>query len=203
MTYNQNTQEAMENTYHVHKSTAWTIPEIDDLLTGFESWETTSMAPQRSDEVSLVRLTGTDLTSLTAGRVDRKLASPIPGTRTGKALPANATWALKADIGERGKGRNGRTFFIGLDSAQVDNNALVPTYADANLAAQNALLTAVETAVPGAVLGVLHTRANGAPLEPATFSSIVNYVYTDLVLDSQRDRLPFHKAHRRSAPPSP
>jgi hypothetical protein len=193
--------EVVENTFHVHKGTTWTESDILALLGAFESWEVNSGADFRSDQVDMFRLVGTDLTSLTSARVDLQLATPVPGTDAGAVLPNNVTFAVKANIGERGKGRNGRTFWVGLSEAMVIGSIMNTATADGIQSALNTLITDVAAAVPGAALCIIHTRAGGVPISPATSTDVQSYTYTDLTTDSQRDRLPGHKRHKRSVAP--
>lgn len=193
--------EIVENVYHVHKGGAWSVADLGTLVGVFLSWETDTAAPLRSNEVDLIRITATDLTSLTSGRVDDQLTAPVTGGVTSGALPANATFAVKASIGERGKGRNGRTFWVGLAESQVNGAELAVATADNIQTALNTLITDVSTGIAGASLCVIHTRVNGVPLTVATFSVIQAFVYTDVFVDSQRDRLPGHKRHKKPAAP--
>jgi hypothetical protein len=189
--------EPAENVYHVHKASAWSAPEINDLLTVFSDWESTTAKSKRSDQVQLVRLTGTDLTSLTSDRVDIALVAPIAGTNVSPVMPANVTFAVKANIGERGKGRNGRTFWIGLAENKCLNNSIDETAAGDIQTALNTLITDVLSGPPAANLGIIHTQAAGLPISPASFTPILTFTYTDLFLDSQKNRLPGHKRHKR------
>jgi len=189
--------EIVENVYHVHKGSTWSLTDLGSLVATFLSWETDTASLLRSNEVDLVRITATDLTNLTAGRVDDQLTAPVVGGVASGALPANATFAIKASIGERGKGRNGRTFWIGLAEDQVSGATIATATADDIQAALNTLLTDIATAIAGAAMCVIHTRAGGVPLTVATFTVIQNWVYTDTLVDSQRDRLPGHKRHKK------
>ena len=192
-------EDTQENVYYVHKASAWSQPDIIDLLTVFSTWESTVASDERSQDVSLVRMIGTDITGLTGARVDLPLVAPIAGQEVSPVLPANVTFAVKANIGERGKGRNGRKFWIGLAENMVVENTVDETRAGDIQSDLNALISAVNAGPPSATLGVIHTKSGGLPIEPATFSAIVNFAYTDLTIDSQRDRLPGHKRHKRHA----
>lgn len=191
--------DIVENVYYVHKGSSWSAPEILDVLGAFESWESTSASLRRSENVNLFRLVGTDLTSLTSDRVDFQLVTPVDGQVVSPVLPNNVTFAIKANIGERGKGRNGRKFWIGLAEDQVIGSTIDTAQADFIQSSLNTLITDVSAAVPGAALGVIHTKNGPLPISPATFSAIDSFTYTDLTTDSQRDRLPGHKRHKKPA----
>jgi hypothetical protein len=188
--------EPCENIYHVHSSVAWTTVLLEDLLATFQAWEMDTASLLRSDEAELIRATATDLTSITSPRYDEPLETPVPGALVSPVLPSNVTLAVKADIGERGRGRNGRTFWIGLSEGQVAMNLVGSVVVTDIVSALNTLITDITTAAPDQTLGIIHTVAAGVPLTPATFSPIIGWSVTDRSIDSQRDRLPFHKAHR-------
>lgn len=201
MEYTNGTLEKMQNSYYVKNVAAWSVADLEALVEAFSVWEETRASLERTSDVRLIRVTATDLTSLTSNRVDDILAAPVIGQRTSPTLPANATFALKANIGERGKGRNGRTFWVGLAEDQVTNQSINTVNADNMVTAMNDLITDIDTALPGAQLGIIHTTHNGVPIEPAEFSETQSYNYTDLTVDSQRDRLPGHKKHKRPVAP--
>lgn len=188
--------EPCENVYHVHSSVAWTMVLLEDLLATFQAWEMDTAAPLRSTGAELIRATATDLTSMTSPRYDEPLETPVPGTDASQVLPSNVTLAIKADIGERGRGRNGRSFWIGLAEDMVTDNAVGAVDVTNIVSALNTLIMDITTAAPDQALGIIHTMAAGVPLTPATFSPIIGWSVTDRSIDSQRDRLPFHKAHR-------
>jgi len=189
--------ELVQNTYHVHKATAWSNTDMQLIADAFTNWETVTAAPLRSEDVDLVRVTVTDLTSLTSGRIDEQLTSSIPGTLVSPVLPNNVTFALKAAISGRGRGRAGRTFWIGLAENQVFASNLDTAAANAIVTAMNTLINDIATAVATAFLSVMHLFIGGVYQVNAPTSPILEYVFTDLNTDSQKDRLPKHKAHKR------
>lgn len=193
--------ENMENVYYVKSDVPWTQSALTDMLTEFTNWETTTASQQRSEQVSCIRAKAVDLTSLSSPMVDSIFVSPLVGQQVSPAMPGNVTYSVKADIGERGRGRAGRKFWIGLSENQCLENGCPDTFSDDIVDSLNTLITDITAANPDWVLGILHTVVNGAPITPATFSPIIGWVVTDLVLDSLRTRLPGHK--RRRLPVAP
>lgn len=188
----------MMNTYHVRLSAGWTNSDLEALETAFEDWEGTLASAERSDLVVLDRIICTDLTSLTSGNYDKQVSPPIAGQQPSEILPANSTIAIKGNIGERGRGRAPRIFWIGLTIGQVTEDSIDQAAATSLVAALDGLQGLITAAVPGAELGVIHTVVAGVHVPDAPFSPIYNWVLTDLALDSQKDRLPRHKKHKRS-----
>lgn len=189
--------ETVENVYHVHKASAWSGGDMQLIADAFENWETATASVIRSEDVDCIRITVTDLTSLTSGRIDEQLTTAIQGQLTSPVLPNNVTFALKGTISGRGRGRAGRTYWIGLAESQVFASNLDTAAATAIVTAMNTLINDVATAVTGALLSVMHLFVGGVYQTNAPTSPILAYVYTDLITDSQKDRLPKHKAHKR------
>src|SRR5690349_2806179 len=195
--------EKVENVYHVHKDSAWDLTDLGSLAAAFVSWETSEAADLRSDQVQLIRVVATDLTSLSSGRIDNQLVAPVQGTDPGAVMPNNVTFAIKNNIGERGRGRNGRVYWIGLAEDMCVGSIINTATADSIQSALNTLQTDIATAVPGAALGVMHRPGGSPPSGVASFTPTQNFTYTDLTLDSQRDRLPGHKRHKKESTPTP
>lgn len=186
----------MSNVYHVHKATPWTEANLLSLETAFLGWETDTGSDNRAQDVALTRIKLTDLTSLASPMRDTILGVPIPGKQLSGMLPANSTIAFKGSIGERGRGRAGRQFWIGL-AEDMCAGCSIDTDAGGDITANLEQLRTEIAALPlGALLGIIHTVVSGAPISPATFSAIVAWVLTDRTLDSQKNRLPNHKRRK-------
>src|SRR6266545_2039079 len=201
LTFSDINSDIFENVFFVHKATAWDATTLSELVNAFVSWESDTGSAERGDQVTLVRVTATDLTSLTTDRVDAQLETPVPGQRTSPVLPSNVTLAIKKNIGSRGKGRNGRIFWIGLTEDAVEQNAILEARANLLITALAALEPVVQAAVSGTLVGIIHTVIDGVPQPDAPFSHTQNYAITDFIVDSQRDRLPGHKRHKKPASP--
>lgn len=193
--------ENMQNVYYVKSDVPWTQSALTDMLTTFTNWETTTASLLRSEQVSCVRGKAVDLTSLSSPMVDSIFVSPLVGQVAFPAMPGNVTYSIKADIGERGRGRAGRKFWIGLAEPMCAENGCIDSFSDDIADALSTLITDLVTANPDWTLGILHTVVSGAPITPALFSPIINWVVTDLILDSLRTRLPGHKRRRHAVAP--
>jgi hypothetical protein len=183
------------NVYHVLKEAgAWTIAELNAMLDVFEAWENLTAAPSRAIETACTGFKITDLTSLSGGSIFRGVS--IVGGDAHPASPANTTFAIKLGTGKRGRGTNGRVFWYGLTEDSVDYYSMTSVAADSLLAIVTALIADV-TAVTGFLLTVPHSVVAGVKINPRTNDPVLNASYTDLFLDSQKDRLPGHKRQRR------
>jgi hypothetical protein len=195
--------ERCENIYHVMKATttAYTLAELEDIASTFIAWEDTTASLNRPTDVQMVEVIVTDLISLAGLRVTRTQVPSINGAIPTDSLPNSSTFAIKAEIGNRGRGMQGRTFWIGLVENQVSANTVNPTYRDDIVSSMESLRTSVEALVAGYHLAVLHKRANGAPLPVGVPTRVTSWSATDLTVDSQRTRLPGHRRQKRRVIP--
>lgn len=197
MTYRQGTN-LMSNIYHVAKDVEWSGADLDALLEVFYDWENLDAKNDRGTSIELVHMTAAALVSETAPYRARAIDPAVGGIQPGQALPLNVTLAVAGVTGARGRGRQGRTFWIGLTEGQVDENVVTNTSQDNIVDDMNALLTAVN-AVAGQQLVVLHRYLGGIKLVEATFSPIIVYTIRDTTVDTQKNRLPNHRrASQRS-----
>lgn len=187
--------ESCENVYHVANDTeeAWTLAAMEDIASAFADWEDGSAKLQRTSQCALHNITVTDLTSLTSDRLTRPIVPPIVGTRGGDSQANNVTFALKADVHNRGRGKNGRTFWIGLAEDQTAGSTITSAARDAIVTALNALITAIEAVNPTYRLVIVHRVVGNVHPPVAGSSQVFLYSATDDTLDSQKNRLPNHR----------
>lgn len=193
--------EKCENVYHVHhgSSIAWPEADIEDVLSTFENWEDTTASLLRPTDVSLYNMVGSDLTSLTAFRRSRAVSPAIVGSIASDSLPNNATMAITFNTGNRGKGQNGRQFWIGLTENHVTGNSVEAAHRDSIISALEALDAAIQTLDPAYRLVVLHRVVNGVHPPTAGTTNVLSFSTADLIVDSQKNRLPNHKKRKRAA----
>lgn len=185
------------NIMHARATGPITLALLDTLETVLKDWLTTEWATLASTTWSAQSIILTGENSLFDPRKAYPLSPAIAGTLTGGALPANATLAVKANIGRRGKGVNGRVFWVGLDGSQVTDNFIGSTEGNAIVAALNALNASVAALVGFEGLCVPHLVVGGAHPPDASSDIIVDFSLADNAVDSQKDRLPFHKKRKR------
>lgn len=186
--------EPCENVYYVQGTSAWDIAGLTALVTYFAAWETATAHTLRSDNVILTLIRATDFTTQTGAEVETPQA--ITGTLTPNHLPNNVTWSVKANTGVRGRSFRGRTYWIGLNGAQVDTSgqSVLNTPATNIVAALNTLRTG---AMPNAGKLVVASRKNDKVWRTVgVLTPIIEYVAIDQFTDSQRRRLHGHNRHR-------
>lgn len=193
--------ERCENVYHVKHGTVdpWDLVDMEDLASVFADWEDATASLLRPTDVQAVNIVVSDLTSLNAQRMTRPLVPAINGAVTDDSLPNSATVAVKFDTHDRGRGRNGRQFWIGLAENQVSANTILPATRDAIIAALEALSAAITALDASYHLVVLHRIVNGIRPPQADWSQVFSFAMADLTVDSQKNRLPNHKRRKRPA----
>lgn len=193
--------ENAENVFHVEHGSLdpWPLADLEDLASTFEAWESTDGSTARSVSAHLIEVVVTDLTSLTTQKVTRAVSPDIPGAIGGDSLPNNATLAVKADINNRGRGKSGRVFWVGLAESQVTANTINTAARDAIVLALNNLRADVLALDPAYHMVVVHRVVDGVRPAEADWSAIASFSVTDNTIDSQKNRLPNHKRHKRQS----
>lgn len=192
----------LENVFHA-RSTAgsWDSTTLDAVEAAFVAWFSATGNQWVSDQMSLYEIIATDLTSLAGIRRVYPISPPLDGNISSPPLPTNATFAVKANIGTRGRGQNGRTYWPSLSVDQVTVDQLNKTNADQIVAALNTLRTSIAAVTGCDGLCIPHFMVAGVRPPSVGNSLVTSYSYSDLYVDSQRDRLPLHKKHKRKVPP--
>jgi len=186
-----------ENVLHAHYTGTIVGANLDALAGILQTWLTDVWSPVSSSAWAAVQIVLTDLNSLTGPRRAYPIAPPTAGADTHGPAPANVTVAVKADTGTRGRGKNGRVFWIGLPVNAFTGSEIDAGYANSLATGLDGLNTAVAGTSPFTGLVVPHLVVGGIRPPTAGSSPIVGFAITDYIIDSQRDRLPGHKRHKR------
>lgn len=179
-----------ENIFHVRKATPYSAADLVALRTLVNSWDSVSWSSRRITSVTLFRIICKALDSLGSPLEDYTLPTPRPGGTVSGPMPNNITWAVKKATGLTGRSFRGRWYMVGLGSANYDMATQQVTGGTATpiITALNTLIT--NLAAAGHTLGVVSYRTGGAWRTTGLFTPVTSFVYTDLVIDSQRRRLP-------------
>lgn len=187
--------EIIENTLYFEQTGAWTVAALNTLGADIASWWETDVAPSMSAALGLQRVELTDLTTQTAAAVTVTTGLPVFGVHDLEASPNNVAPAISFHTANRGRSFRGRNYLSGIPSDHVVINRVQGTTIAALTAAYNALLG---VATGNACTWVVVSRYSG--IDPVTKKPIPRAagvatpievaVFTDTVVDSQRNRLP-------------
>lgn len=179
-----------ENIFHVRKGSPYSAADLVALRTLINNWDSATWASRRVQSVTLFRIVIKALDSLGSPMEDYALPTPRPGGTVSAPMPNNVAWAVKKATGLTGRSYRGRWYVLGLGSNVFVSatQTIDTTTANTILAALNTLLS--NLAAAGHTLGVVSYSSNGAWRTNGLFTPVTSFVYTDLILDSQRRRLP-------------
>jgi hypothetical protein len=193
--FGQNNNAA--NVFHVRYTTAFTDTEADALFATINTWLDTDWKDNAAALWTANEVVLTNLNSLAGIRRVYPIQPPIAGTITDPGLPANVTVAVHGSTGTRGRGKSARWYWVGLSEGQIDGSTLLLASGNAIDAALNALLDTIAGGAMFDGMAVPHLVVGGTRPSPAESEIIVKWSLSDYILDSQVDRLPFHKKHKR------
>lgn len=187
----------MMNVFYFHAVNAITEALLDALFATLTDWLTTYWAPIASDRIHAYEITLTDLSSLAGRRKTYPIEPDIRGGLNEEPMPANSTVAIKASVGHRGRGKNGRVFWIGLTETQVTGDTLTGGFGTTVTTAMNGLITLIQGVSGFDHVVVPHFVVGGIRPPVVGYEPVTQYQLSDNFVDSQRDRLPNHKRHKR------
>lgn len=168
-----------------------TPTNLDTLVDSIVNWVNTSFAPLLSEDWSFTRVIATDLTTQTGYRVE------APGTATGgvtgESAPNNVAACVSFRTGVAGRSFHGRNYVPGIPNAEIDLNAMSPSFLSA-LSGAYVTLIGAGTFIPGWQWGVLSRVAAGVPRPVAILTPIISVTFTSPYVRSMRSRSVGHGA---------
>lgn len=111
-------------------------------------------------------------------------------TATGNEQPNNVTWAIRFTTGAIGRSARGRMYVVGLPANRIDaaTQSILTTYADNWVTALESTQTAAASiGWSHCIVSRFHDKVKRAT---GVYRVVTGVGYHDLVLDSQRGRLP-------------
>lgn len=168
------------NTFHVYRSTAWSISAMTALATIFSDWWTNNYRQFVWTGVALTQIQVRNYNPALPLAYDYTPAAPVPGLVNTPPDPASATLSTSWRTGLAGRKFRGRFYTVGMVEAHSqDNDTVTSAYVIAAGAAASALIANVVAG--GLSLMIFHRIDN-------TFTQVVSTIVENLV-DSQRKRL--------------
>lgn len=180
--------QEIENVYHVRKDSG-PLDTTDFEAVGLilHDWWEDHQQTAAPDVLSLNSIEIVDLTEESSGGMTYLLDLPLIGTVTAAhPLPLNVTVAIKWLTALRGRSYRGRTYYIGLQQEQVEDNALIGSMRSALVANYNALISAFDTTAYDLVVC---SRVNNKIVRSVGVATRIISASVDVNLDSQRRRL--------------
>lgn len=176
------------NTFYGQKDGGYTLADLINLADDVDTWVGTDWLPLLSAAYTYLRTTVRGLNAA-IDLIATADASAGAGTVTGTSQANNVCLAVKRSSGMTGRGARGRIFVPNIADANLsDDNHVSSTFAAAIVEA----LTVLDTVISAAdfLPVIVHRVSGGVPLTEAVVFTLVEWVVTDLVVDSMRRRLP-------------
>lgn len=180
--------EVYINTYQWKFNDEPVIENLEFLAGKIDDWMNDSMLPILGTQYNYVRTTVTGLTFEEDLFAEITLSAGA-GAAPGDPLPNNAAFCVKRSSGLTGRSARGRVYIGGLTTSMMDStNTVLSTFSDGLVDALNLLCDpAFATDWQHVVWSYSH---DGAPRGTAFPYGLDQYVAVNLILDSQRRRLP-------------
>lgn len=151
-------------------------------------WAEASYMPQQSEDVTLREVYVTDITSDSGGTYTATPLAPVVGGITEPVVANNVAFCLSLRTAKRGRSYRGRWYVGGFTRLAVTDSAIPLSFANVLVGLMEDLQTAINAV--GCTWCVLSKRNGGNPRTEGVLTPITAITFADLVVDSQRRRLP-------------
>jgi hypothetical protein len=183
-------EQQIENTlYFQYKTTGVDVAAMQvlgqDLITWWDAYIPTALV----NDLVMREVYLTDLSTQTSPTVTVVPGTTVAGASSADSVPNNVTLCVSFRTSGRGRSARGRNYISGFSEGAVTGNQFDPSIAEDIRAGYEELLDA--TTFTGDWAWVVYSRfENGLPRSEGLVLPVDAVVLTDLVVDSQRRRLP-------------
>lgn len=191
----------IQNTLYFENTGGWATGDMTALASAIDTAWGTSVMPDYAADVSYLGCTATDLTDLSSERHRVERATPVAGGTPGTSAPGNVAFCITFLTGSRGKGQQGRIFVGPLPDDSVTGDKVSEVFANAYQVDLETTIAAGEASKPGTQHVVLSRWENKVKRPFGIGKLVTGVAPQNFYVDSQRDRLPFHKKHRKPRTP--
>lgn len=187
-------EQELQNTLYFRLNApapSWPQVSLELLVKEVRDYWASAWQPTASDRITFRGVEASDLTSADGITAAIDWGLPATGGQSLALLPNNCSLAVSFRTARRGRSYRGRNYIVGIPENQVVSNEVDGAWAEAARAFYEGILTQDWTA-PGDLCtwGVFSRYANGDPRPVGVFEPITSVTLTNLVIDSQRNRLP-------------
>lgn len=179
--------QIIENTLYFRRASDYDAAGLETLAGTIGGWWIDQMAPLLCNAVSLNQVKATALHDQTGPQFISTVGLPAPGEVSADAVPNNSAFCISFRTALIGRSFRGRNFISGLPDTQIVLSRLAGGYANALVAAYGT----IQDLLPVGTSWVVVTRTVNKVLQEVGLTNpITAVVIQDLVMDSQRRRLP-------------
>lgn len=177
----------IENVLYFDRDQDYTLAQISSLGNSIIDWWIEEMAPNLSANLSLVGVKVTALHDQTGPQLVMTDGLPTPGLVNANPVPNNSAYCISFRTGFLGRAFRGRNYVPGIAETDVDMSRISGTRSTALVNAYQALLGGF---IDGSRWIVVTSTVNGVAQNPKLRSPVLSVQAVDLIMDSQRRRLP-------------
>lgn len=180
--------QKVENTLYFETTEPNNAAGLEVLCQEIYGWAVGSMLPLMAQTVELVEVFGRELSVQNGYVASWSQSGTNTGAVTGGSVTNNTALCISFRTGLAGKSYRGRNYVIGTPKSSVTANVVSAAFRDNVESAYNRLPAVVG---PYNWVWVVASRYhNNAPRTEGVTTPVTRAVITDLVVDSQRRRLP-------------
>jgi hypothetical protein len=182
--------QQIENTlYFQYKTSGVDVAAMQVLGQDLIAWWDTYIPTALVNDLVMREVYLTDLSTQTSPTVTVVPGTTVAGASSADSVPNNVTLCVSFRTAGRGRSARGRNYISGFSEGAVTGNTFDPSIAEDIRAGYEELLDA--TTYTGDWGWVVYSRfENGVPRDEGQALPVDAVVLTDLVVDSQRRRLP-------------
>jgi hypothetical protein len=178
-----------ENRFHVAQASDFSLTELETLRQAVDTWDTNSWKSFRNSAVTLTRIKTKALHASDAPMEEYQVNPPRAGTLSGLLMPLGTAFCIKITSELAGRSQRGRLYMGGLDSQTLQGGSqqILSTFANNACVALHTLRQVFEAASQTMV--IVSYMKDGAWRTEGQKTTIRDFTYSDLNIDSQRRRL--------------
>jgi len=181
--------QIVENTlYYTLGSATPNLADITELLEAVNGIIRAGLLPLMSNAISLLRLVGTLIEVADGLQYISTTGLPEAGASDAESMPNNIAACISLRTGQSGRSFRGRNYVPGLTIENIDGNNLNSSTMSAIAAVYEGLIEPVPASAWRQTIVSRYTA--GAPRTTGIATPVVNALFVDSVVDSQRRRLP-------------
>lgn len=180
--------QQVENVLWFKSQTTVDLTTMAALGAALDTWWHTYCRPRQTTETELREIYLTDQASSVAPVLSVSPTVPTSGAVSEDTLPNNCALTVSFKTAGRGRSARGRNYFLGIPETVVDSSQVQNVYASFILGAYQGLLADIPAS--GWDWVVVSHQFNKVPRSTGLAQPVTSVALTDLVIDSQRRRLP-------------
>lgn len=180
--------QQVENSLYFQHDGAILAADRAALAEAVENWYCDSILPYIVNDVGYREVYLTDLTSAVSPTFTQNARAGELGVVAEDPPPNNVSFTIKFNTEFRGRSSRGRNYIFGIPQSVIGINEVSSAWAEDIVDAYELLMSPAFSS--GFTWVVCSRYTNNAPRVEGLTLPITAVGYTDLILDSQRNRLP-------------